>query len=158
MLRNPRVWLVAAGGWLVLAGLAHAAAHVWYFVLENDMVGMREFAVDAMKQAESLDPLRPSLWRQFRAFSTGFGLLFVFAGVVDLVLWWSAAPLPTLRTFALASTLFWTVAFGLFALVDPVIQALLITAVAVPMHGIAFLTSDLALRSQDATSGLGPPA
>ncbi len=142
MLRSPRVWLVAAGGWLLLAALAHSAAHVWYYVLENDLVGMREFAVDAMKQAQSLEPLRPSLWRQFRAFSIGFGLLFWFAGAGNLLLWWTRVPADALRIFTLLATVFWTLAFGLFAFVDPVIQPMLVAGVAVPLHGIAFLTAD----------------
>jgi len=142
MLRNPRVWLVAAGGWLLLAALAHSGAHVWYYVLENDMVGMRRFAVDAMKQAQSMDPLHPSLWRQFRAFSTGFGLLFWFTGVGNLLLWWTRVPVATLRVFTLLETVFWTFAFALFAFVDPVIQPILVAGVAVPLHAIAFVTSD----------------
>ena len=142
MLRNPRVWMYAAGGWLLLAGVAHGTAHVWMFVLENEFYGLRDFAMNAMKQAESLDPLRPSMWRQFRMFSVGFGLLFGFAGVVDILLVWTGASSRTMRAFALFATAFWTVAFSLFAFVEPVLQAILVSAVAVPLHAIAYITAE----------------
>jgi hypothetical protein len=147
VLRNPRVWLVAAGGWLIVAGLAHATAHIWLFLLENELYGMREFAVDAMKQAESLDPLRPSLWTQFRLFSAGYGLLLFFTGVGNLLLWWTRVPAETLRVFTLLETVFWTFAFGLFAFLDPVLQPIVVAAVAVPLHAVAFLTADWELRT-----------
>jgi hypothetical protein len=139
--------------------VAHSAAHVWYYVLENDLVGMRQFAVDAMKQAESLDPLHPSLWRQFRSFSLGFALLLYFSGIADLLLWWTRVPAPTLRVFTLLETVFWTLAFGLFVFVDPVIQPILVAGVAVPLHAIAFVTSDqeLQLERQAADADGAPP-
>lgn len=148
MLRNPRVWLYVAGGWLIVSGLAHTAAHVWTFVLENGMVGLREFAMQAMKQAQSPDPLRPSLWRQFRMFSVAFSLLLFFTGTVDVLLARSVANRKTLRSFALLGTVFWTIAFVPFAFVDPVIQAITVSAVAVPLHALAYLTA-----SMDETSG-----
>ena len=155
MLRSPRVWLYAAGGWLLLGTAAHATAHVWLFVLENEFYGLREFAMNAMKQAESPDPLRPSLWRQFRMFSVGFGLLMAFTGVADLILAGSSVENRTRRAFALMSTVFWTVAFGLFAFVEPVLQALLVSAVAVPLHGIAYVTAaNAADESQDGSPAL----
>ena len=75
MIHNPRFWLSVAGLWLIAAGCAHTAMHVWTFVLENGIGGLREFAVNAMKQAQSPDPLMPSMWRQFRMYSVSFGLL-----------------------------------------------------------------------------------
>lgn len=141
MLRNPRVWLYAAGGWLIVAGLAHTAAHVWTFVLENGMIGLREFAMNAMKQAQSTDPLRPSLWRTFRMFSISFGLLLLFAGFADVLLAWTKAPPRTLGAFALFGTVFWALAFVPFAFIDPVIQPIMIVAVAVPLHAIAYVTA-----------------
>jgi hypothetical protein len=150
VLRSPRVWLVAAGGWLILAGLAHSTAHLWYYVLEHDLIG-RRFVVEAMKQASSADPLNPSLWRQFRAFSMGFALLFYFTGVGNLLLLWTKVPMETLRVFTLLETVFWTLAFGLFAFVDPVIQPIVVTAVAVALHGIAFVTAH-----QETKTGFDP--
>lgn len=157
MLRNPRVWFYAAGGWLLLCAAAHATAHVWLFVLENEFYGLREFAMNAMKQAESPDPLRPSLWRHFRMFSVGFGLLMAFAGLTDLLLARPGVDDEIRRLFALMSTVFWTVAFGLFAFVDPVLQALLVAAVAVPLHGIAYVTVDRVTRAEGADDGVRPP-
>ena len=144
MLRSPRVWMYAAGGWLLVCAAAHATAHVWLFVLENEFYGLREFAMNAMKQAESPDPLRPSLWRQFRMFSVGFGLLLTFAGSTGILMAGERTLDETRRAFALLSTVFWTVAFGLFAFVDPVLQALLVSGVAVPLHGIAYVTAERA--------------
>jgi len=144
VLRNPRVWLYIAGAWLIIAGVAHTGAHVWSFVLENGMVGMREFAMNAMKQAQSTDPLAPSLWRQFRLFSVSFGLLLLFAGCANVVLAWTNAPTPTLRAFALFGTIFWTLAFIPFAFIDPVIQSIVVAALAVPLHGLAYVTADQA--------------
>lgn len=146
MLRNPRFWMYAAGSWLLLAALAHGIAHVWMFVLENGFYGMREFAMNAMKQGSSIDPLRPSMWRQFRMFSVGFGLLLVLAGAVDLLLARTSIPAPALRSLALFFTVFWTAAFGLFAFVEPVLQAILVCAVAVPLHAIAYVTADQEAR------------
>lgn len=141
MLRSPRVWLYAAGGWLIVTGLAHLSAHVWTFVLENGMVGQRDFAMNAMRQALSTDPLQPSMWRLFKSFSVSFGLLLIFAGAVDVVLAWTGAAPRTLRAFALLGTVFWTLAFVPYAFLDPVLQPILVALVAVPLHGIAFLTA-----------------
>lgn len=149
MLRNPRVWMYAAGLWLVLTALAHTTAHVWSFVLENEMYGMREFAMNAMKQAQSTEPLRPTMWGQFRAMSMGFGLLLLFAGLTDIVLAWSRAPHRTLAAFSLLATAFWTVAFGLFAFVEPVLQGILVCVVAVPLHAIAYTTAEQAAQDAD---------
>ena len=141
LLRSPRVWLGVAGGWLILAGVAHTGAHIWTFVLEQGMVGQREFAMNAMKQAFSLDPLQPSMWRLFRSFSVSFGLMLLFSGTVDVVLAWTNAEPRTMRTFALLGTLFWTLSFIPYAFIDPVIQPIVIVVVAVPLHGIAYLTA-----------------
>lgn len=144
MLRNPRLWLYVAGGWLLVAGAAHIALHVWGLVLEHGYgAGLRGFAMNAMKQAQSPDPLRPSLWRQFRAFSAAFGLLLVFAGGADLVLAAIPTPLRVIRAFTLFATVFWTVAFVPFALIDPVIQPMTVAIVAVPLHAIAYLTASM---------------
>jgi hypothetical protein len=141
LLRSPRVWLYAAGGWLILTGLAHMSAHVWVYVLEEGISGQHAFAVNAMKQAFSLDPLQPSMWRQFRVFSVSFGLLLLFTGLVDVALAWTNADPRTLRTVSLLATVFWTLAFIPYAFVDPVIQPIVVTIVAVPLHGIAYLTA-----------------
>lgn len=143
MLRNPRVWLRTAAAWLILAGLSHVGWHVWTLVLENGMVGLRDFAMNAMKQARSPDPLQPSLWRQMRAFSAGFGLLLLFGGAVDALLAGAATPKATQRGYALLATVFWTAAFVPFAFFDPVIQAMVVAAVAVPLHAIAFVAASL---------------
>ena len=150
MLRNPRVWMYAAGTWLLGCAAAHATAHVWLFVLENEFYGLREFAMNAMKQAESPDPMRPSLWRQFRMFSVGFGLLLAFTGLTTVLMAGERTEDATRRSFALLSTVFWTVAFGLFAFVDPVLQALLVSAVAVPLFGIAYVTAERAAGNSGA--------
>lgn len=141
MFRNPRIWLYAAGGWLIVTGVAHLAAHVWTFVLENGMVGQRDFAMNAMRQALSTDPLQPSMWQLFRSFSVSFGLLLLFAGTVDVVLAWTNAAARTMRSITLLGTVFWTLAFIPYAFIDPVLQPILVAIVAVPLHGIAFLTA-----------------
>jgi hypothetical protein len=144
VLRSPRFWLGVAGVWLVAAGLAHLVFHIWAYVLGNGVGGMREFAVAAMKQAQSPNPLRPSLWQQFRLFSVSFGLLQVFAGSANLVLAGSRPSNASLRAFALFATMFWTLTFVPFAFIDPVIQGLVVAMVAVPLHAIAYLTATLA--------------
>jgi hypothetical protein len=141
MLRNPRVWLYAAGGWLIVTGLAHSAAHVWTVVLEHGIIGQREFAMNAMKQALSNDPLRASMWRMFRSLNGSFGLMLMFAGAVDVVLAWTDAAPRTLRSVALLGTVFWTLSFVPYAFVDPILQTIVIAGVAVPLHGIAYLTA-----------------
>lgn len=141
VLRNPRVWLYAAGLWLVLGGLAHMGGHVYGIVLENGMIGQREFAMNAMKQAFSTDLLEPSLWTLFRAFSVSFGLLLLFSGLVAVLLAWTYAEARTIRAFALFGTVFWTFAFVPFAFVDPVIQPIVLSIVAVPLHALAYVTA-----------------
>ena len=148
MLRNPRVWLYAAGGWLILTGLAHCAAHVWTFVMEEGMIGQREFAMNAMKQAFSQEPLRPSMWRLFRVFSVSFGLMLLFAGTVDVLLAWTNAAPRTMKAFALFGTVFWTLAFIPYGFIDPVIQPIVVVIVAVPLHGIAYLTASETARDR----------
>lgn len=144
MLRNPRVWLYVAGGWLIVGALTHTATHVWTLVLEHGFGGLSELAMNAMKQARSPDPLRPSLWRQHRLFSVSLALLFFFSGSADVLLAAIRAPLRIVRAFTLFGTVFWTLAFVPFAFVDPVIQPLTIAAVAVPLHAIAHLTASMA--------------
>jgi len=142
MLRSPRVWLYAAGGWLVLMGLVHTGVHVWTFVLENGLVGQREFAMNAMKQAYSLEPLQPTMWTTLRAFSVSFALLLLFSGSVCILLAWNGSSARVLRSYALLGTVFWTAAFIPFAFVDPVIQPIVIAVIAVPLHALAWLTAD----------------
>jgi len=144
-LRNPRVWLYVAGGWLVFAGLAHLGFHVWGLVLENDSSGgLREFAMNAMKQAQSPDPLRPSMWRVYRLHSVYVGLLWLFAGGVDMVTAVASNSSRLWATVGLGQTAFWTLAFVPAALIDPVIQPLIVAAIAVPLHGIVYLTAEQA--------------
>jgi len=152
MLRNPRVWLYAAGGWLLLTGLAHSAAHVWTFVLENGIVGQREFAMNAMKQAYSTELLQPNMWRLFRTFSVSFGMMLLFAGAVDVLLAWMDAPARIMRAFTLFQTVFWTLAFIPFAFIDPVIQSIMVVVIAVPLHAIAYVT---ATAPEEVGSSLG---
>ena len=148
MLRSPRVWLYAAGGWLFLIGLVHTGVHVWTFVLENGLVGQREFAMNAMKQASSLQPLRPTMWTMFRSFSVSFALLLLFSGSVGFVLTWIGSSPRVLRSYALLGTVFWTAAFIPFAFVDPVILPTVTAAIAVPLHALAWLTADQEVRKE----------
>ena len=148
MLRSPRVWLYAAGAWLVLAGLAHTGSHVWTSVLENGLVGQREFAMNAMKQAYSLDPLQPSMWTTFLAFSVSTSLLLLFSGAVGITLAWIASPPRILRGYALLGTVFWTAAFIPFAFLHPVVQPIVVAAIAVPLHALAWLTADQEVKSE----------
>lgn len=141
VIRSHRFWLFMTGGWLVLGGAAHLTTHVWSFVLENGMIGLGDFAMNAMKQARSPNPLNPSLWRQFRLFSVSFALLQLFAGGLNLLLAWTRAPRRTVQAVALFATVFWTLAFIPFAFVDPVIQAIVIAVVVVPLQGLVYLTA-----------------
>ncbi|MEM7415255.1 MAG: hypothetical protein AAF389_07150 [Gemmatimonadota bacterium] len=141
MLRDARSWLRLAGAWLILAGLTQMGWHVWRLVLENGMIGLLEFAANAMRQARSLDPMRPTLWSQFRLFSVGLGLLYLFAGAVNLLLATADTDEGLLRRYALFATGFWTLAFVPFTLVDPIVQAWVVAAFAVPLHGSAVLVS-----------------
>ncbi len=143
MLRNPRFWLAVAGAWLIVTGLAHTTAHVWTFVLENGIGGLREFAMNAMKQARSPDPLTPSMWRQFRMFSVSFSLLLFFTGGLNILISRIEAPRRVLAHVALFGTVFWTLAFIPFAFVDPVIQSIVVAFIAVPLHAIAYVAATL---------------
>lgn len=144
MLTSPGLWLRVAGGWLIAAGLAHLGGHYWSLVLENGSIGLREFAMTAMRQARSPDPLHPSMWRQFRLYSATLGLLLLFSGSVAIVLSGRTTAMATMRLYALTATVFWTTYFLLCVFVNPVIQPLVIAAVAVPLHGAAFLAASYA--------------
>lgn len=141
---RPGFWLRLAGAWLLIAGVAHLGGHYWSLVLENGSVGLREFAMTAMRQVRSPDPLNPSMWRQFRLYSATLGLLLLFAGSVSLLLASRGTRVATMRRYALTATAFWTVYFLLCVFVNPVIQPLVIAAVAVPLHGAAYLTATYA--------------
>lgn len=143
MLRNPRVWAFAAGSWLVLMGLAQFGLHVWGVALEHAMVGQRAFAMEAMKQAFFLEPLQPSLWRRHRMLSVSLGLFYVFAGAVPCVLAWLRVEARVLSAMALFGTVFWTLTFVPYAFFDPVALPLVTAAIAVPLHGTAWLTATL---------------
>lgn len=138
------MWLYVAGGWLVVGGLAHLGYHTWAFVLENrTAAGLWEFAMNAMKQATSPDLLRPSMWSLFRIYGVGLGLLWLFAGTVDLVLAFSETPTRLLATLSFVQTAFWTLAFVPFGFMEPVAGPLAVVAIAVPLHGIAYLTASM---------------
>ncbi len=143
MLRNPRVWAFAAGGWLVLMGLVQLGLHVWGVALEHAMVGQRAFAMEAMKQAFFLEPLQPSLWRRHRMLSGSLGLFYLFAGSVPCILAWLRVEARVLSTMALFGTVFWTLTFVPYAFFDPVALPLATAAVAVPLHGTTWLTATL---------------
>ncbi len=159
MLRNPRVWLWAAAGWLAAGAALHVYAHVSTFVLEQGLLGQREFAMRAMKQAVSADaPLQPDMWRLMAAYSGGLGLLLLFAAAVTGLMAWLPAPSRVLRAFALVSTVFWTASFGFYAFVAPVMVPLLVSAGAAALCGTTWLAAaaaDLAetLRHPDQDDG-----
>lgn len=144
MLLKPAFWLRVAAGWLLLCGVAHLAGHYWSLVLENGSVGMREFAMTTMRQVRSPDPLNPSMWRQFRLYSATLGLLLLFSGTVNWMLSARGTQISTMRRYALTATVFWTAYCMLCVFMEPVIQPLVIAAVAVPLHGAAFLTASYA--------------
>lgn len=141
VLANPRVWCFAAGGWLVTMGVAQLAWHLWGVVFEHAMIGQREFAMSAMKQAFFLEPLQPSLWRRHRMLSVSLGLFFVFAGAVPTLLAAVGAGRRVLASFSLFATVFWTLVFVPYAFFDPVAVPLATAALAVPLHGTAWLTA-----------------
>lgn len=141
MLRNPRIWCYAAGGWLIVSGLLHLALHVWGVALEHAMTGQREFAMNAMRQAFFLEPLQPSLWRRYRMLDVSLALFFVFGGGVPCLLAWVRADDRVLAAFALLGTVFWTIVFVPYAFFDPVLLPLLTVAVSVPLHASAWLTA-----------------
>ena len=146
-MRSPRAWLYAAGGWLIVCGLFHVAMHVWSFVLENELIGLRDFASDAMKQAISFGPLRPSLWHEFNLYSISFAMLLVFAGVVDMGVAALRAEPRLVRATGLLGTVFWTAAFVPFAFFYPVLTAIVAAGVAVPLHALVYTTASLDLGS-----------
>jgi hypothetical protein len=152
MLRNPRVWAYAAGGWLVLMGLVQLTLHVWGVALEHSMVGQRAFAMEAMKQAFFLEPLQPSLWRRHRMLSVSLGLFYVFAGAVPSILAWLRAELRVLSAMALFGMVFWTLTFVPYAFFDPVALPLVTAAIAVPLHGTVWLTATLRRMEEDAAA------
>ncbi len=141
---QPRIWLRVAGAWLLLAGAAHMGWHVYSVVLEHGMIGLREFAMNAMKQAQFFEPLTPSLWLHYRLYGMLFSIFLLFGGSVDLILSTDDTPRAAQSRYALMATLFWTVTFGLIAFLTPVIQPLAIVAVAVPLHGAAYISTTLA--------------
>lgn len=141
MLARPRVWCFAAGAWLLAMGLGQIAWHLWGVVLENAMLGQREFAMNAMKQAFFLEPLQPSLWRRHRMLSVSLGLFYVFAGAVPLLLAVMDVERRVLIAFSLFGTVFWTLVFFPYAFYDPVALPLATAALAVPLHGTAWLTA-----------------
>ena len=142
MLRSPSFWLRLAGGWLLIAGVAQLAIHLWSYALGHELVGLRELAMEAMRQARTTEPLAPSLWQIFRANGVTVGLLTGFLGVVPLLLAGPGAA-PELRSsYAVAATVLWTVAFLLIALSDPVLLPMLTAGLAVPLHGLVYVTSE----------------
>ncbi len=55
--------------------------------------------------------------------------------------------IQVLRSYALLGTVFWTAAFIAFAFVDPVIQPIVVAAIAVPLHALAWLTADQEVKA-----------
>ncbi len=60
---------------------------------------------------------------------------------MDVALAWTRAAARTIRSIALLATVFWTLAFVPYAFVNPVIQPIVVALIAVPLHGIAFLSA-----------------
>lgn len=148
-LRNPRVWCYAAGGWLIVMGLVHLILHLWGVVFEHAMVGQRSFAMEAMKQAFFLEPLRPSLWRRHRMLSVSLGLFFVFAGSIPVLLAGIRADARILAAVSLLSTVFWTLTFIPYAFFDPVALPLATVAAAVPLHASAWVAATAQVLSTE---------
>jgi hypothetical protein len=122
-------------------GLLQLGLHVWGIVHEHAMVGQRAFAMEAMQQAFFLDPLQPSLWRTHRMLSASLGLFYLFAGAIPILLAWIRAEPRILSATTLFGTVFWTLTFVPYAFSDPVALPLATAAVAVPLHGTAWLTT-----------------
>ena len=152
LLRSPRSWCFVAGGWLVLMGLAQLGWHLWAVVFEHAMVGQREFAMNAMKQAFLLEPLQPSLWRRHRMLSVSLGLFFTFAGAMPLLLASVRAEPRVIAAFGLFGSVFWALVFLPYAFFDPVALPLATVALAVPLHGTIWLTATYEEMSGDAAA------
>jgi hypothetical protein len=86
------------------------------------------------------------MWTTFRAFSVSFSLLLLFSGSTAVMLAWVGSPPRILRSFALFGTVFWTAAFIPYAFVDPVIKSIVVAVIAVPLHALAWLTADQAIK------------
>lgn len=156
-MRNPRIWCWAAGGWLVLMGVAQLAFHVWGVALEHAMIGQQDFAMQAMKQAFSLEPLQPSLWRRHRMLSASLGFFFVFAGAVPMLLATLRSDDRTLAAFSLLGTIAWTGVFIAYAFFDPVALPLVTAALAVPLHGTAWLAATYRIWTGGTPAGSDGP-
>jgi len=146
---RPGVWAWAAGGWLILAGLTQGGLHLWQIVGEHGMVGLLEFAMNAMKQAFLREPLEPSLWRRHRMLSASLAFFFVGTGAVPCLLAGLGAPHRVLAGTALFQTTFWTSVFMFYAFSDPVLLPLVTSAVAAALHGTLWLAATITEREEN---------
>lgn len=137
LLKRYSFWNKVASYFLIAAGSGHYIGHYVSYEDESQFsVGRLELA-KRMQAYISSGPLPVSMWTMLQMFSLSFGLLFILGGLTSLVLIRPDLPLSSAERLMKFNCIFWGTSFAIF-LIHPVIQPLVISAVASLLYGYAW--------------------
>lgn len=135
-------WSAIGAYFLLFTFLAHSIGHYLFYVSESSFDAERVSLMNTMK-AYVADKIlfQTSMWTLLKMFSLSFSLLFLFAGLLNLLILKSDLPEAFLSKVALFNAVFWLVSLLLFAILNPAIQPIAICLTASLLFGISYYVS-----------------
>lgn len=127
---------------LLLAVLGHSMGHFLFYMYESRFDAERTSLMNTMK-AYIADRMffDTSMWTILKMFSMSFSLLFIFSGLINLLILKSDLPDEFLQKVALFNAVFWFVSLILFSALNPAIQPILICLIAAILFGTSYYLS-----------------
>lgn len=103
-----KIWFAVGSYFLLLSSVGHLVGHFIFYVNEMSFDAERGSLMNTMK-AYVADKMmfQTSMWTLLKMFSLSFSLLFLFAGLMNLLILRSDLPETFLPKVALFNTLFW---------------------------------------------------
>lgn len=137
-----KIWFAIGVIFLLFTFLAHSVGHYLFYVNESSFETERVSLMNTMK-AYIADKMlfQTSMWTLLKMFSVSFSLLFLFAGLMNLVILKSDLPEAFLSKVALFNAVFWFASLLLFAILNPAIQPLAICLAASLFFGVSYYLS-----------------
>ena len=138
MNKRFRLWYNLASYFLLLSAITHATGHYLFYLDESGFASDRVALAEAMKgYLADTFILNTSMWTLLKMFSLSFSLLFLFAGLINLLLIRSNLPADAMKRVAKFHLLFWLASLLLFLSLHPAIQPIVICATASSLFAIA---------------------
>lgn len=127
---------------LLLAFVGHSFGHFLFYIYESRFDAERTSLMNSMK-AYIADRMffDTSMWTLLKMFSMTFSLLFLFAGLMNLMILKSNLPDEFLQRTALFNSVFWFISLVLFSALNPAVQPIVICLITTVLFGTSYYFS-----------------